>query len=115
MIPIARGSNRPATSLYLFSGRSQPVGITALLATHTIRTLPPADRPPGPCWQAPGSTRKPPLRPSCPPRTPYAPQRDYRRAFCHVAAVHSTGSGAVSAGSNPAGGNGRGAKIEQNL
>src|SRR5215475_11584239 len=57
MMPIAvrrPGSDRPATGLYLFGGRGQPVGITALLVTHTISTLPSACRP-RPCWQSPGT------------------------------------------------------------
>ena len=39
-MPGTRDSDRPTTCLYLFSGRSQPVGITALLVTHTIQCAP---------------------------------------------------------------------------
>jgi hypothetical protein len=37
LVPGTRDSDRPATGLYFFSGRSQPVGITALRVTHTIQ------------------------------------------------------------------------------
>jgi len=72
MMPIAarrpgtRDGDRPATGLYLCGGRGQPVGITALLVTHTISTPPPACRPPEPCWRSPGNTREPARRLSCP-------------------------------------------------
>ena len=83
---------RPTTCRYLFCGRSQPVGITALLVTHTIGMLRPACRPPGPCWPSPGNTREPARRLSCPRALPIrSPNGGGQHEFCQVAAVNRTG------------------------